>query len=64
MRSVNLCSVLSGRVTALERQTQHSVFWQPVVMVMKDVMKAIVNIAENQLLYTDGAPGLINTLGE
>ncbi|XP_052435062.1 uncharacterized protein LOC127975226 isoform X1 [Carassius gibelio] len=63
-RTVNLLSVLSGRVTVLERQTQRFILWQPVVKVMEDVMKAVVNIAENQFLYSDGAPGLINTLRE
>ncbi|XP_016396375.1 uncharacterized protein LOC107730152 [Sinocyclocheilus rhinocerous] len=63
-RSVNLLSVLSGRVTVLERQTQRFILWQPVVKSMEDVMKAIVNIAENRLLYSEGVPGLINTLRE
>ncbi|XP_016142997.1 uncharacterized protein [Sinocyclocheilus grahami] len=63
-RAVNLLSVLSGRVTVLERQTQRFILWQPVVKSMQDVMKAIVNIAENRLLYSDGAPGPINTLRE
>ncbi|KTG33136.1 hypothetical protein cypCar_00044141 [Cyprinus carpio] len=63
-RTVNILSVLSGRVTVLERQTQHFILWQPVVKSMEDVMKAIVNIAENRLLYSDGVPGLINTLRE
>ncbi|RXN26001.1 hypothetical protein ROHU_005726 [Labeo rohita] len=63
-RSVFFLNILSGRVTALERQTQHSISWQPVVKVIEEVMKAIVNIAENRLLYSDGAPGLINTLRE
>ncbi|KAF4103426.1 uncharacterized protein LOC131522001 [Onychostoma macrolepis] len=63
-RVVNLLSVLSGRVTVLERQTQRFILWQPVVKAMEDVMKAVVNIAQNRLLYSNGAPGLINTLKE
>ncbi|XP_050987325.1 uncharacterized protein LOC127178477 [Labeo rohita] len=63
-RVVYLLSVLSGRVAVLERQTQRFILWQPVVKVVEDVMKAIVNIAENQLLYCNSAPGLINTLRE
>ncbi len=63
-RTVNLLSVLSGRVTVLERQTQRFILWQPVVKSMEDVMKAIVNIAEDRLLYSDGVPGPINTLRE
>ncbi|KAL0172558.1 hypothetical protein M9458_032869 [Cirrhinus mrigala] len=64
-RSVNLLSVLSGRITAVERQTQRFILWQPVVNAMEDVMKAVVIISENQLLYNDGVPGhLINTLKE
>lgn len=63
-RSVNLLSVLSGRVTVLEKQTQRFFLWKPVVKSMEDVMKAMVNIAENRLLYSDGVPGLINTLRE
>ncbi|KAL0172562.1 hypothetical protein M9458_032873 [Cirrhinus mrigala] len=58
-RSVNLLSVLSGRITAVERQTQRFILCQPVVKAMDDVMKAVVIIAENN----DGIPGrLINTL--
>ncbi|XP_050987562.1 uncharacterized protein LOC127178627 [Labeo rohita] len=57
--SVNLLSVLGGRVTVLERQTQRFILWQPVVKAMEDVMKAVVIIAENN----NGIPGrLINTL--
>ncbi|XP_059423147.1 uncharacterized protein LOC132157903 [Carassius carassius] len=61
-RTVNLLSVLSGRVTVLERQTQRFILWQPVVKIMEDVMKAVVNISENRFLYSDGTPGPINTL--
>ncbi|KTG43555.1 hypothetical protein cypCar_00007551 [Cyprinus carpio] len=63
-RTVNLLSVLSGRVSVLEKQTQRFILWQPVVKSMEDVMMAIVNIAGNRLLYSDGAPGPINTLRE
>lgn len=63
-KAVNLLSVLRGRVTVLERQTQRFILWEPVVQIMEDVMKAIVNIAENRLLYSQGAPRLINTLRE
>ncbi|KAK9977116.1 hypothetical protein ABG768_018937 [Culter alburnus] len=62
--AVNLLSVLSGRVNVLEKQTQHFVHWLPVVKIMEDVMKAVINIAENRFLYGDGNPGLINTLRE
>ncbi len=63
-RAVNLLSVLSGRVSVLEKQTQRFIFWEPVVKVMEDVMKAVANIAENQLFYSHGIQGLINTLRE
>ncbi|ROI36358.1 hypothetical protein DPX16_11299 [Anabarilius grahami] len=61
-KAMNLLSVLSGRVTVLERQTQRFILWEPVVKVMEDVMKAVVNIAENRLLYSQGVPSPINTL--
>ncbi|KAL0172455.1 hypothetical protein M9458_032766, partial [Cirrhinus mrigala] len=63
-RAVNLLSVLSGRVTVLERQTQRFILWQPVIKAMEDVVKAAGNVAENLLLYSQGASGLINTLRE
>ncbi|XP_016337758.1 uncharacterized protein LOC107685623 [Sinocyclocheilus anshuiensis] len=63
-RAVNLLSVLSGRVTVLERQTQRFIFWQPVINAMEDVVKVAGNIAENQFLYSQGVSGLINTLRE
>lgn len=63
-RAVNLLSVLSGRVTVLERQTQRSISWQPVTNAMEDVVKAAGDIAENRLLYSQGVSGLINTLRE
>ncbi|XP_018946843.1 uncharacterized protein LOC109075388 isoform X2 [Cyprinus carpio] len=63
-RAVNLLSVLRGRVTVLERQTQRSISWQPVTNAMEDVVKAAGDIAENRLLYSQGVSGLINTLRE
>ncbi len=63
-RAVHLLSVLSGRVSVLERQTQHFIFWQPVINIMEDVVKVAGNIAENRLLYSQGVFGLINTLRE
>lgn len=63
-RAVYLLNVLSGRVAVMEKQTQRFVLWQPVVEIMQDVIKAVLNIAENRLLYRDGPPSLINTLRE
>ncbi|XP_043116385.1 uncharacterized protein LOC122360109 [Puntigrus tetrazona] len=57
-------SVLSGRVTVLERQTQCFILWQPVVQAMEDVVRAVGNITENWLLYRHGAPFYINALRE
>ncbi|KAK2903269.1 hypothetical protein Q8A67_007982 [Cirrhinus molitorella] len=62
--AVNSLSVFSGRVTAVEKQTQRFILWKPVVKAMEDVVKAVVNIAENRLLYSDGAPSFINALRE
>ncbi|KAI2655403.1 Protein Ycf2 [Labeo rohita] len=63
-RAVNLLSVLTGRVTVLEKQTQRFILWQPVIKAMEDAVKAAGNIAENRLLYSQGASVLINTLRE
>ncbi|XP_051722588.1 uncharacterized protein LOC127497865 [Ctenopharyngodon idella] len=63
-KAMNFLGVLGGRVTVLERQTQCFILWEPVVKTMEDVMKAVVNIAENRLLYSQGVPGLINALRE
>lgn len=62
--AVNLLSVLSGRVTVLERQTQRFILSGPVMKCMEDVMKAAENVGENQLLYSKGVPVSINTLKE
>lgn len=62
--AVHLLGVLSGNVAVLEKQTQRFVNWQPVVEVMQDVIKAVLNIAENRLLYRDVALSLIDTLRE
>ncbi|RXN28172.1 hypothetical protein ROHU_019498 [Labeo rohita] len=63
-KAVNLLSVLTGRVTVLEKHTQRFILWQPVINVMEDVLKAAGNVAENQFLYSQGASVLINTLRE
>jgi len=63
-RAVTLLSVLRGRVTVLERQTQRSIHWEPVIKCMEEVMKATGNVAENRLLYRQGVPGFINALRE
>ncbi|CAM4699075.1 hypothetical protein PO909_009172 [Leuciscus waleckii] len=63
-KAVNLLSVLSGRATVLERQTQRFILSGPVIKCMEDVMKAAENVAENRLLYSQGVPGSINTLKE
>ncbi|XP_016119335.1 uncharacterized protein [Sinocyclocheilus grahami] len=63
-KAVNAVSVLRGRVTVLERQTQRFVLWQPVIKAIKDVMKAAENVAGDRLLYSQGVSGLINTLRE
>ncbi|XP_048067599.1 uncharacterized protein LOC125280857 [Megalobrama amblycephala] len=63
-KAMNLLSVLGGRVTVLERQTQCFILWEPVVKVMQDVMKAVVNITENRLLYSRGVPDFMNALRE
>lgn len=63
-KAVTLLSVLSGRVTVLERQTQRFILWEPVIKCMEDVMKAAGNVAENRLLYRHGVPGFINALKE
>ncbi|XP_056619163.1 uncharacterized protein LOC130433362 [Triplophysa dalaica] len=62
--AVRLLSNLSGKVTVLQKQTQCSILWKPVVNVMKEVMIAASNIAENQLIFSQGLPGLMNTLRE
>ncbi len=62
--AVNLLTVLSGRVTAMERQTQSVIHWEPVIKAMEDVMKAAENVAENRLVYSQNVSGLINTLRE
>ncbi|XP_067303550.1 myosin-13-like [Pseudorasbora parva] len=61
-KAVNLLSILSGRVNVLEKQTQRSIYWQPVVNTMEEVMKAVVDIASNRLLCGDCNPGIITTL--
>ncbi|XP_056126315.1 uncharacterized protein si:dkey-85k15.4 [Rhinichthys klamathensis goyatoka] len=63
-KAVTLLSVLSGRVTVLEKQTQRFILWEPVIKCMEDVMKATGNVAENRLLYRQGVPGFINALRE
>ncbi len=62
--AVNLLTVLSGRVTAMERQTQSVILWEPVIKAMEDVMKAAENVADNRLVYSQNVSGLINTLRE
>ncbi|KAK2903234.1 hypothetical protein Q8A67_007947 [Cirrhinus molitorella] len=62
--AVKLLSVLSGRVTVVERQTQRFIHWQPVIKAMEDVVKAAGNVAENQFLYSQGVSSLIYTLRE
>lgn len=62
--AVNLLTVLSIIVTAMERQTQSFIFWEPVIKAMEDVMKAAENVAENRLVYSQNVSGLINTLRE
>lgn len=61
-KAVNLLSIVSGRVTVLERQTRRFILWEPVIKVMEEVMKAVANVAENRLLYNHGVAGLMNTL--
>nr|XP_055065357.1 uncharacterized protein LOC129447633 [Misgurnus anguillicaudatus] len=56
-QAVCLLSVLSGRVTVLEKQTQRFFIWEPVMKVMEDVMKAAFKIAENHILY-QGLPSV------
>lgn len=63
-RAVTLLTVLNGRVTVLEKQTQSFILWEPVINAMEDVIKAAENVAGNQLLYSQGLPGFINTLRE
>ncbi|XP_067254811.1 peptidoglycan DL-endopeptidase CwlO [Chanodichthys erythropterus] len=63
-KAVRLLSDLSGKVTVLEKQTQCFILWGPVVNVMKAVMKAVVNVAENRLLCNQGVPAFINALRE
>ncbi|KAI7806251.1 myosin-4-like [Triplophysa rosa] len=63
-QAVHLLSVLSGRVTVLQMQTQRFILWEPVVNLIKEVMKTAINIAENQFLCSRGLPGLKNTLRE
>ncbi|XP_052000511.1 uncharacterized protein si:dkey-85k15.4 [Xyrauchen texanus] len=57
-------SVFTGRVTVLERQTQRFILYEPVIKVMENVLEAAVNIARNQILYSQGEPCLINNLME
>ncbi|KAK7157482.1 hypothetical protein R3I93_008848 [Phoxinus phoxinus] len=63
-KAVNLLSVLSGSATVLEKHTRQFIFWEPVIKLMEDVMKAAGNVAENRLLYRQGVPGFINALRE
>lgn len=63
-RVMNCLSVLTGRVTVLERQTQSFILWEPVVEIMKDVVKAILNIAKNDFFGCNDVQGLINTLNQ
>ncbi|ROI36391.1 hypothetical protein DPX16_11332 [Anabarilius grahami] len=63
-KAVMLLSDLSGKVTVLERQTQRFILRVPVVKITGDVMKAVVNVAENRLLYRRGAPAFRNALRE
>ncbi|XP_077061006.1 uncharacterized protein LOC143713795 [Siphateles boraxobius] len=63
-KAVNLLSVLSGRVTVLERQTQRVILWEPVIKCMEEVMKAAGNVGENRLLFNQGVPGFIKALKE
>lgn len=61
-KAMRLLSDLSGRVTVLESQTRRFILWEPVVKVMEDVMKAVVNVAENRLLCSQGVPAFIKAL--
>ncbi|XP_056331460.1 uncharacterized protein si:dkey-85k15.6 [Danio aesculapii] len=63
-KAVNLLSVVSGRVTALERQTRRFILWEPVIKVMEEVMEAVTNVADNRLLYNHGVGGLMRILLE
>ncbi|XP_056331766.1 uncharacterized protein LOC130243573 [Danio aesculapii] len=63
-KAVNLLSVVSGRVTALERQTRRFILWEPVIKVMEEVMEAVTNVVENRLLYSHGVAALMRTLRE
>ncbi|KAL1251636.1 hypothetical protein QQF64_019432 [Cirrhinus molitorella] len=54
-KTVNLLTVISGRVTVMERQSV--ILWEPVKKAMEDVMKAAEIVAKHQL-----SSGLINTL--
>ncbi|XP_068070199.1 uncharacterized protein si:dkey-85k15.6 isoform X1 [Danio rerio] len=63
-KAVNLLSIVSGRVTALQRQTRRFILWEPVIKVMEEVMKAVANVAENRLLYNHGVGGLMRILLE
>ncbi|XP_065117436.1 uncharacterized protein [Paramisgurnus dabryanus] len=58
-QAVFLLSVLSGRVTVLEKQTERFIVWEPVMKVMEDVMEAAFKIAKNHVLY-QGLSGVKN----
>lgn len=61
-RAVYHMSVLSGRVNVLESHTRSSVNWEPVIKMIQDVGDAVISIANNQLLYGQNVPALVNTL--
>ncbi|XP_059390881.1 uncharacterized protein LOC132124096 [Carassius carassius] len=63
-RAVTLLTVLSGRVTVLEKQTKSFILWEPVIKAMEDVMEAAEKVAKNQFLRSQGLQDFINTLRE
>ncbi|XP_052398699.1 uncharacterized protein LOC127946275 [Carassius gibelio] len=61
-RAVTLLTVLSGRVTVLEKQTKSFIIWEPVIKAMEDVMEAAEKVVKNQFLRSQGLQEFINTL--
>lgn len=62
--AVTHMSVLSGTVNVLESHTRSRIYWEPVIKMIQDVGNAVITIANNQLLYSQNVPALINTLSE
>uniref|UniRef100_A0A8B9H4N9 Si:dkey-85k15.4 n=1 Tax=Astyanax mexicanus TaxID=7994 RepID=A0A8B9H4N9_ASTMX len=63
-RAVHILSILSGRVSAVECQTQRFIVLETVMRVMEDVMKAAEEITGRQLLFNGGISRLLDVMRE